>query len=141
MRNSIIIPIFCLAFLSTAHAQDTTAVVTSVARMEKAIIEKDTMALKALMLEDVAFGHSNGLVQSRRDLIDALSGGDLTYNSIQQKSILVDLRGKTAVVKEFQTSTGKGKGGDFKMDLFVLQLWTREKNGWKLVMRQSSRQL
>jgi len=125
---------------ASMNAQDTTAVAVAVDRLEKAILAEDTVTIKALLTEDVAYGHSNGWVQTKRGVVDDMVSGRISYQAINRQSLAVDRKGDRAVVKERVAVEGRREGTPFAMNLFVLQLWTKEESGWRMVMRQSARQ-
>lgn len=135
---------YCLLLLLVCSlhvsAQDTTAVRDAVDRLERALVEKDTMTIKRLMHPHLQFGHSNGWVQTKQDAIQDMKTGALVYESYNRQSMTVTLFGKQAVVKEWAEVRGKRNGAEFNVRIFVMQQWVRTKQGWKLVMRQSAKQ-
>jgi hypothetical protein len=133
--------LFVLFFTYTAlQAQDTTAVKEAIDRLEKALVEKDTSVVKTLLHEKALFGHSNGWVQSKDEVILDMNSGYLRYITIDRQSVSIKVDGKFAVLKEWMEVTGNKGGTDFKIKLFVLQQWIRTKKGWQLWIRQSAKQ-
>jgi hypothetical protein len=121
-------------------AQDTTAVKQAVDRLEKALVEKDSVVVKSLLHTKVLFGHSNGWVQNKDEVIRDMNSGYLNYQIIDRQSVSIKVDGKFAVAKEWMEVTGNKGGTDFKIKLFVLQQWVRTKQGWQLWIRQSAKQ-
>jgi hypothetical protein len=133
--------LFLLFFTYTAlHAQDTAAVKQAVDRLEKALVEKDSAVVKSLLHNKALFGHSNGWVQSKDEVIRDMNSGYLRYVTIDRQSISIKVDGKFAVLKEWMEVTGIKDGTNFKIKLFVLQQWIRTKKGWQLWIRQSAKQ-
>lgn len=133
--------LFVLFFTYNAlYAQDTTAVKQAVDRLEKALVEKDSSLVKSLLHEKALFGHSNGWVQNKDEVIRDMNSGYLRYHTIDRQSISIKVDGKFAVLKEWMEVTGNKGGTDFKIKLFVLQQWIRTKRGWQLWIRQSAKQ-
>jgi len=121
-------------------AQDTTAVKLAVDRLEKALVEKDSSVVKSLLHNKVLFGHSNGWVQNKDEVIRDMNSGYLRYHMIERQSVSIKVDGKFAVAKEWMEVTGNKGGTDFKIKLFVLQQWIKTKKGWQLWIRQSAKQ-
>ena len=121
-------------------AQDTTAVKLAVDRLEKALVEKDSAVVKSLLHNKALFGHSNGWVQNKDEVIRDMNSGYLRYMVIDRQSISIKVDGKFAVLKEWMEVTGNKGGTDFKTKLFVLQQWIKTKKGWQLWIRQSAKQ-
>jgi hypothetical protein len=133
--------LFVLFFTYTAlQAQDTVAVKQAIDRLEKALVEKDSAAVKSLLHEKALFGHSNGWVQNKDEVIRDMNSGYLRYLVIDRQSISIKVDGKFAVLKEWMEVTGIKDGTNFKVKLFVLQQWIRTKKGWQLWIRQSAKQ-
>jgi Domain of unknown function (DUF4440) len=134
--------LFVLLFTYAAlHAQDTTAVKQAVDRLEKALVEKDTAVVKSLLHKKALFGHSNGWVQNKDEVIRDMNSGHLVYKKIDQQSVMINLDKKYATVKERMEVTGNKGGTDFTLTLFVLQQWVKTKKGWQLWIRQSAKQV
>jgi ketosteroid isomerase-like protein len=140
--RSITLCMMALLFAAVVKAQDTSAVVAAVDRLEKAILAKDTSMVKTLLTKDVAYGHSSGWVQTKKEVVSDMASGFLQYRSIDRHSLFVDLKGRgdKAVIRERAAVSGSRDGKDFTLELFILQLWVSDKDGWKMVMRQSAKQ-
>ena len=133
--------LFFLFFTYTAlQAQDTVAVKQAIDRLEKALVEKDSVAIKSLLHQKAVFGHSNGWVQNKEEVISDMNSGYLRYLKMDRQSVSISVDGKFAVLKEWVEVTGNKGGTDFKLKLFVLQQWIRTKKGWQLWIRQSAKQ-
>lgn len=134
--------LFLLFFTYTGlQAQDTIKVKQAIDRLEKALVEKDSSVVKSLLHERTLFGHSNGWVQNKDEVIRDMNSGYLRYLIIDRQSISIKVDGKFAVVKEWMEVTGIKEGTNFKVKLFVLQQWIRTKKGWQLWIRQSAKQI
>ena len=122
------------------QAQDTTAVKQVVDRFEEALVKKDSATIKKLLHKKALFGHSNGWVQNKDEVIRDMNSGYLLYKKINQQSVTISVDKKYAVVKEWMEVTGNKGGTDFTLKLFVLQQWIKTKKGWQLWIRQSAKQ-
>jgi hypothetical protein len=126
---------------SSAMAQnDTTEVREAVVAMENALMGNDGSALEKLLHPELTFGHSNGWIQTKQQVIGDMNSGYLRYVSFQQESLSIMRSKKRAVVKEFVQVTGQRAGAPFNVRLFVLQEWVLTKQGWKLMIRQGAKQ-
>lgn len=124
-----------------ANAQsDTVAVRDAVLAMEKALTGNDTSALKQLLHPDLTFGHSNGWIQNKQQVIGDMASGYLRYISMQPESLSIEKGRKRAIVKEFVQVSGQRGGTPFQVRLFVLQEWIHTTKGWQLLVRQGAKQ-
>jgi hypothetical protein len=134
------IPVILLFVGSTCFSQkDTVEVLNAVKQLEKALIDKDTAHLSPLLHKDVAFGHSSGWVQTKKDIFRDMLSGFLVYNRIDDSSVLIDMGKEKAIVKERVTVNGVRDGKPFELSLFIMEVWLQNKKGWQLYARQSTK--
>jgi len=110
-------------------------------KLDKALIEKDNATLEVVLYKDLSYGHSNGWVQSKADVMNDFKSGKLAYNKIENNSsAIVNINKKWATVKMNTNAEGAVNGTSFKMTLHVMQVWIKTKKGWQLMARQSAKQ-
>lgn len=127
-------------FLQAMAQQDTVAVLMAVQQLEAGLIKKDSAAVNRLLNAKVVYGHSNGWLQSKSDILRDMKSGYLVYRKIEQLSVAVTMnKRKEAIVKERIAVEGQVNGNEFAMNLFVLHLWRKIKGKWQLLMRQSTK--
>lgn len=141
MMRHLVLIILLLFGVSFARSQnDTTSLLSAVKRLELALVSKDSVQIEQLLHQGLSFGHSNGWVQSRKDVLDDMRTGYLVYNKILNESRRMFIRGKFGHVQERIKVEGFVNEKAFNLNLFVQQLWMKTRKGWKLLMRQSARQ-
>ena len=137
----------CLLFILTlffvqivvAQKKDTAAVLAAVQKLEKALIGKDSATLNVLLHKDVAFGHSSGWVQTKKNVVDDMMSGFLDYKKIDETSVSIDVSKEKAIVKERVSVSGVRDGNAFELNLFIMQIWLQNKKGWQLFARRSTK--
>ncbi|TMI91552.1 MAG: nuclear transport factor 2 family protein [Bacteroidetes bacterium] len=132
----------CLFFTSAiAFAQvDSVSLKEALSNLDKALINKDQKALVQLLHQDVSYGHSNGWVQNKTDIINDLKSGKLIYDKIENNSVTIAaINNKWATVRINTNAEGKVNGNSFQFKLHVLQVWLKAKSGWQLLARQSTK--
>lgn len=137
-RIAFLFPLLFIYRISIAQ-QDTTQVLHAVTMMEQALVIKDSVQLEKLLHPDLSYGHSNGWVQSKRELLKDMSSGYLVYRKIENQATAITIKKRYATVKEKVLVEGEVNGNVFKLNLFVLQWWMKTKKGWQLMMRQSTK--
>lgn len=124
-----------------AQAQrDTVSVKTAAAALEQALMNGDSAALQGLLHPDLLFGHSNGWIQTKREVIRDMNSGYLKYNRFVPESVSVTRFRRRAVIKAYVSVNGERDHKPFDVRLFVMQEWVQTKNGWQLILRQGARQ-
>jgi len=119
--------------------KDTTEVLKAVKALQYALVEKDADVLNKLLHTDIAYGHSNGWVQTKNDVLKDMKSGYMVYQKIDSQSTAITINKNYATVKERIAVEGTRDGNAFKLNLFVLHLWVKTKSGWQLLSRQSTK--
>lgn len=110
----------------------------SVYRLDEALLQKDTVTLNRLLRDDVSYGHSNGWIERKQDVIRDLYNGKLVYKEIKQDAKPhVTFAGNAGRVVMDLSVRVLVDGKELLLKLNVLQLWLYEKKEWKLWGRQS----
>ena len=137
----LILTICLLTARTIAFAQfDSASLKQAMSGLDNALVNKDEKALMQLLHPDVSYGHSNGWVQSKNDIINDLKSGKLLYNKIENNSVvLVAINNDCATVRTNTNAEGSISGTTFQLKLHVLQVWIKAKNGWQLWARQSTK--
>ena len=133
----------CLLFISVISlAQvDSVSLKQAMSDLDKALVSKDEKALVQLLHADASYGHSNGWVQNKTDIIDDLKSGKLIYDKIENTSVtIVAINNNWATVRTNTNATGRSTTiPTFELKLHVLQVWLKTENGWQLLARQSTK--
>ena len=109
-------------------------------KLDKALLQKDEVVLKTVLNQDLNFGHSNGWIQTKSDVLNDFKTGKLVYNKIENNSsAILSINKKWATVKSNTNAEGTVNGTAFKLTLHVMQVWMKTKQGWQLVARQSTK--
>lgn len=142
-----IITVFCLMAGSIASAQPApgspgsdpvkTEVMLKMAQLRASLLDRDSVALEKLLAEDVTYGHSNGLLQSKKEIIHSVMSGEQDYKKIDVRKIDIRIFGNTAVVNLESDVSLIMAGKPLDIDMDILLVWIRENGSWKLVARQS----
>jgi hypothetical protein len=111
----------------------------AVAKLNKALIAKDTVVLKQLLHRDATYGHSNGWVETKADVINDLVTGKLTYSKIDTKNVKWIVNNNVATIRNSSEISFELDGKPGELNLHVLQVWLKTNKGWQLLARQSTK--
>jgi len=110
----------------------------NVQRLDKALLEKDSITLKHILHKDLTYGHSNGWVEHKQEVINDLFNGILDYQQIEQTAKpKIDIYDQTGIVRTTIKVTVAVEGKVITLKLHVLQAWIKVRDEWKLFGRQS----
>jgi ketosteroid isomerase-like protein len=105
----------------------------------KALLNRDTVTIKKLVDSKIQYGHSNGWIQTRQDIMNDMYNGKLTYTDIQQSDMQVRMEGNIALVRSNVAIDAAMNSKVVQFKLAVLQVWKKEKTGWILIARQAGK--
>ena len=109
-------------------------------KLDNALLQKDEVVLQSVLHNDVNYGHSNGWMQSKTDVLNDFKSSKLVYSKIENNSAaILSINKKWATVRTNTNAEGAVNGTAFKLTLHVMQVWMKTKKGWQLLARQSSK--
>lgn len=119
---------------------DTARLLQSIAALDKALLNKDSVALAGLLNDDVEIKHSNGWVQGKEEVFKDFRDSTLSYGAIENLTIdKINYRANIANVKRVVLVEGIFETYHFKMKLAVSEVWIYENKQWQLWGRQAEK--
>lgn len=137
--------ISCLLFLLTsclAQAQVNDKAQELIALHKKKfnwLIARNYDSLNNLLDEKVLYVHSNGLTETKSDVIANLKNRVISYDQANVEEARARLFGDTGIVTGRGTFKGNGSGTAFDLTLVYTEVYVRTKKQWKLVSRHACR--
>ena len=124
---------------SFAQGGDAAAVTDAVANLTKAMLAADKAKLDALTADELSYGHSGGVVQTKAAFIDVIANKQTVYKSIELSSQSITLAGSNAIVRHnWLGESGPADGSKWSVSkIGVLQVWQKKGSDWKLLARQA----
>jgi ketosteroid isomerase-like protein len=116
---------------------DAEAVAAAVLSLVRAMVAGDRAQMAALTAEQLSYGHSNGLIESKAQFIENIAGGDNTFSRIDLSDTSVTVAGNAAIARHVFSADAVNKGQKLSPRIGVLQVWIKEGTGWKLFARQA----
>lgn len=121
-----------------ANAQtDEEKLTTTIKEFHQALVKRNIVSINQQTDKVLSYGHSNGWVETKADLIKNLETEYLKYYSYKEDSLQVMINGNMAharFVADINVSLN-GKKGDYHLK--VLEVWVRKGKRWLLFARQA----
>jgi ketosteroid isomerase-like protein len=131
-----------LMSLSSLLAAETPAPVAEVAKLEDArraaMISADPAALENVFAADCTYIHSNGISQSRADLLGMLARGEIRYRAFTVEAVQYRAYGSTVVVTGMQTIELTNSGKPFASRSRYTVVYAPAAGGLQVVAYQST---
>src|SRR5436190_16487240 len=131
--------LIALAFVTTGlFGQGEEAKLTmTIKEFHQSLVNKNMTSIDQHTDKALSYGHSNGWVETKTDLVKDLETGYLTYQSFKEDSITVSMNGTMANVRFLADVTVNMKGTSSSFHLKVLEVWVKKSNRWVLFARQA----
>jgi len=141
MRKLLFGSLVLFLFNSSFAQIDSIGLKNTMQQLDKALLEKNESVLRSVLHKDISFGHSNGWIQTRNDILNDFKTGKLVYSKFENNSsAIVSISKKYATIRTNSNAEGTVNGTAFKLTLHVMQFWIKTKKGWQLMARQSAKQ-
>ena len=126
---------FLIAF---ANAQtDEEKLISTIKEFHQALVNKNTVSINQQTDKALSYGHSNGWVETKTDMIEDLQTGYISYQAFKEDSITVVINGNMANVRFIADITANLKGTTSSFRLRVLEVWMKKGKRWILFARQA----
>ena len=137
MKFLLLIIFSCLSIFAIAQQTDEQKLVNTVKEFHQALVNKNTVSINQQTDKALSYGHSNGWVQTKADLIKDFETGYISYISISEDSVTVAMSGNMANVRFISDITAVFKGTTSNFRLKVLEVWVKKGKRWILFARQA----
>jgi hypothetical protein len=136
----LILAIFCFNIVViNAQTAEEIKVSEAVSTLRKALLDPEKTTLEKILHEDLSYGHSSGLIETKTMLITSLTTNESDFKTMDLQEQTVKVVGKNAIVRHklFAETTNKGVASTAKLN--VLLVFVKVKGEWKLLARQAAK--
>lgn len=113
------------------------AVGAAVESLRKALIDPTKANLDALVLDELTYGHSSGVIQDKATFEEALLSKSSDFVTIDLTNQTIKVVGNTAWVRHILSATTNDGGKPGSTRLSILLVWVKQKGQWRLLARQA----
>jgi len=138
MKRTLLI---LLAFSSVfADAQtEEEKLTTALKEFHQALVNKNTASINQQTDKALSYGHSNGWVETKADMIKDLETGYIVYHSFKEDSLKITINDSIANARFVADVRATMNGNDTNVHLKVLEVWIKKGKRWILFARQGVR--
>ncbi|WP_316736984.1 nuclear transport factor 2 family protein [Pedobacter aquatilis] len=109
----------------------------AVNKLTELLLNPDSVALDKITASSLSYGHSKGNVENKQQFIHTLLSGNSDFVEINITNQTIVVYNKTALVRHDLSAKTNDKNVPGSLKLYILQVWSKEESGWKLLGRQS----
>jgi hypothetical protein len=141
-----ILTIFLFSVITSAASfgqnKDVLAVQKTLEILRIQMLNPTESGLKSLSHPNLTYGHSNGKIENQKEFMDAFLTGVSDFTSLDFSDVKIEIVDKTAVVRHLLIAESMDKGKQpAKVNIKVMLVFTKGKNGWLLLGRQAVKYL
>ncbi|MGB3006247.1 MAG: nuclear transport factor 2 family protein [Chitinophagaceae bacterium] len=121
-----------------ANAQtDEEKLTSTLKEFHQALVKKNTISINQQTDKALSYGHSNGWIETKTEMIKNLEPGYLSYTKYEEDSINVVINGTLANVRYVAEVEAILNGKSNMFHLKVLEVWVKKGKRWLLFARQA----
>lgn len=102
-------------------------------------IDRQTDSLSKILHDSLLYIHSNGLIESKSDVIHNIETAELVYKKIELGALTVRFAASTALITGSGLFTGRIGHHDFSVGLLFTEVYVKQPDGWKLISRHANK--
>lgn len=121
---------------SDAAASETDAVAAALETYRTGLLTANGKLFNALFSDPIAYGHSTGRVQTRKEVIDEAGNGKSHWTSITFTDLAFQFNGANAVSRCVFNGEQMVNGQHNTLRFGLLVVWVKQGGKWKLLARQ-----
>ena len=129
--------LFLFAVVCCNAQTDEQKLTNTMKEFHQALVNKNTVSINQQTDKALSYGHSNGWVQTKTDIIKDFETGYISYQGFKEDSITVSMNGNIANVRFVADITATMKGSTNNFHLKVLEVWVKKSKRWVLFARQA----
>lgn len=118
---------------------DEEKLISTVKEFHQALVKKNTVSINQQTDKALSYGHSNGWVETKTEMIKNLETGYINYQSFKEDSITIVMNNNLASVRFVADITAAMKEAKVIYHLKVLEVWVKKGKRWVLFARQAVR--
>jgi hypothetical protein len=136
MKAIVTIALLISGFLANAQ-DDSLKLVTTIKEFHQALVKKNTVSINQQTDKALSYGHSNGWVETKADMIRNIETGYLNYQEFKEDSVSIRTNGNMANARFIADIKVALNGNVGNYHLKVLEVWVKKGKRWILFSRQA----
>jgi ketosteroid isomerase-like protein len=133
----VLIILLSFVFVNAYAQTEEQKLTATMKEFHQALVQKNTVSINQQTDKALTYGHSNGWVQTKSDIIKDFETGLISYQSYKEDSIQVMVNGNLAHVRFIADVNATLRGNPSANHIKVLEVWVKKGKRWLLFARQA----
>ena len=113
----------------------------TIKEFHQALVAKNTISINQQTDKALSYGHSNGWVETKPELMKNLQTGYMAYKEYKEDSLTITTNGNMANARFIADVSATLNGASSSFKLRVLEVWVKKGNRWLLFARQAVKKI
>jgi len=135
----ILLLLFAFSFVFANAQTEEEKLTATLKEFHQALVNKNTASINQQTDKALSYGHSNGWVETKADMIKDLETGYIVYHSFKEDSLKITINDSIANARFVADVRATMNGNDTNVHLKVLEVWVKKGKRWILFARQGVR--
>ena len=134
--------LFIIVLLISFHAgaqSKQEKLIGSIKNFHQSLVSGNTSSLNQQTDRALSYGHSNGWVETKNEMIQHLESGYIKYHSYKEDSLMIDMNDDMANARFVADINVTMNNNTVTYHLKVLEVWVKKSKRWLLFARQAVR--
>ena len=138
MKKVSILVVICLLGQLALGQQAQQQLDQAISTWRMAVLAADEATLKALVADELSYGHSNGKIENKAEFVSVIVSKENVYKRLDLSEQTISMVDKnTAIVRHKMAVDVVSDGEQKSFYIGVLQVWIKRKNTWQMMARQA----
>jgi hypothetical protein len=127
----------CFISAAASGQTETEKLEKSLREFHQALVHKNTVSLNQQTDKALSYGHSNGWVEQKAEMLKNIESRYIDYEEFKEDSLSISINGNMAHARFVADikATLNGKKSQFRLK--VLEVWVKKGKRWLLFARQA----
>jgi ketosteroid isomerase-like protein len=136
-KYSLLLLFSITTVLVVAQSKKETKVREAVEKLKLAMVSGERAALESIAADQLSYGHSGGLVETKAQFVEKIASGQSDFVTIELKNQTIAISGNTAIVRHELHATTNDNNKPGEVHLKIMLVWQKQNKEWKLLARQA----
>ena len=135
--KAVVTTLFLLSVIFSNAQTDEEKLTASLKEFHQALVNKNTVSINQQTDKALSYGHSNGWIETKADMLKDLETGYISYQSYKEDSLNISMNGSMANARFVADISATLNGNKINSHLKVLEVWVKKGKRWILFARQA----
>ena len=129
--------LFLFSVVCSNAQTDEDKLTVTMKEFHQALVNKNTVSINQQTDKALSYGHSNGWVETKTEMMKNLETRYIDYHSYKEDSLAIVINDKMANVRFIADIKATLRGTEATYRLKVLEVWVKKSKRWVLFARQA----